>query len=371
MSLRLRFALFTLGMTMLPLLLLGWFRLSSFPGALERAGVSEDIVGDVTNILTTDLLALIFVLAIASVLLTILATHAFVEPVNLLAQAMREFRNHRESPRKIPIMGRGEIMELTQAFNDMATQLADYIEELKEADEQKSQFIAILAHELRNPMAPIMLSLELLNMQKFRNPEAHELVEVMDRQIMAMNSLLDQLLDVSRLEQGGQIELHRSLVSLRDAFARAEESAQPFLRERGSDLSVLLPGEEMWLDADPVRLNQILVNLLKNAAEHNEAGENIWMSARREGDDALISVRDEGRGIPKESQSDLFELFSRGEGKTTRQSPGGLGLGLYLVKTFTELHGGTVRVVSEGKEGSGAEFIIRLPIAEPQTHRQS
>jgi len=358
MSLKLRFSLFALCIGIIPLLLLGWLRESQRDPALEHAGLSPAQIAMVSQELSTGLLASTLILAIAAVFFTIAAVRTFTEPITLLTEAMRRFRRDR-TMQPLPVIAKGEIRELTETFNDMAMQLQERIEKLKEADRAKDEFIAILAHELRNPMAPIVLSLELLKRQDVEDPEVRETLDVVGRQVGNMRRLLDNLLDVSRLERG-RIELRKEALDLCQELREAEESAAPFIAEQQHRLVVSLPHAVVPIEADPVRINQVFVNLLKNAAEHTEPGGTIWVTCRREGDWASVSIRDEGKGIAPEMIPHLFKLFSRG-GEISRRSPGGLGIGLYLVKMFTELHGGRVSVRSKG-EGKGAEFTIRLPL---------
>src|SRR5262249_27938128 len=232
-------------------------------------------------------------------------------------------------------------------------------EALQEADRRKDEFLATLAHELRNPLAPIRNSLQILKMPGVDSATVERSREMMGRQGQQLVRLVDDLLDVSRVMRG-KIELRKEQVELASVVARAVETAQPLIEAQGHELTTCLPPESLPLRADPVRLAQVISNLLTNAAKYTEANGRIWLTAQREGDAAVLRVRDNGIGIAPDMLSRIFELFVQVDHATTR-SQGGLGIGLTLVKSLVEMHHGTVEAHSLGL-GRGSEFVVRLPL---------
>jgi two-component system, sensor histidine kinase len=240
-----------------------------------------------------------------------------------------------------------ELLE-TQRAREMA---------LQEADRRKDTFLAILSHELRNPLAPIWNAAELLSSTKLTPPQLRWAQSVIRRQTGHMAALLDDLLDLARITQG-KLRLHMQSCSLRSVIEAAVETARPILERKGHQLSIRLPDEIPTLAADSVRLAQAIANLLTNAAKYTDAGGSIELGARLE-DELVITVADNGIGIPAEQLGRLFTMFS--QVSSGNRSEGGLGIGLALVKGVVELHGGTVDARSGGS-GKGSEFIIRLPL---------
>jgi PAS domain S-box-containing protein len=261
--------------------------------------------------------------------------------------------------RAIPILGPdGEIAEWLGAASDI-TARKEAENALREADQRKDEFLATLSHELRNPLAPLRNGLQLMRLQGDRpNPRAHD---IMERQLNHLVRLVDDLLEMSRITRG-LLELRRERVELATILRNAVETSNPVVQAGGHRLDVSLPGETLWLEGDPVRLTQVLGNLLNNAAKYTDNGGTIALSARREGDAAVISVRDNGCGITATGLERIFEMFSRGVHAGPR-SQGGLGIGLTLSRRLAEMHGGTIEARSEG-EGRGSEFIVRIPLAE-------
>ncbi len=238
-------------------------------------------------------------------------------------------------------------------------ELQSRLAELGEIDRRKDEFLAMLAHELRNPLAPLQSSLEILAMGVADSNMLKWAREVMERQVSHLVRLVDGLLDVSRMMQG-RIELHKQPVELDGIVTRAVEMAQPLIDSRGHKLTVNVTPGAIWVEADSVRLVQVIANLLNNAAKYSLTPGPIWLTARREGTDAVVRVRDEGMGIPADMLSRIFELFVQSN-RTMARSEGGLGIGLTLVRRIIELHGGTVRASSAGP-GKGSEFEVRLPV---------
>jgi PAS domain S-box-containing protein len=235
-------------------------------------------------------------------------------------------------------------------------------EALREADRRKDEFLAVLAHELRNPLAPIRYAVAMA--RKGGRPDSARLQAqaIIERQVEHMGRLLDDLLDVSRITRGTLV-LRRSTVGLAAVVAAAQESARPLIEARGHTLLVQLPAETLRLVADPVRLAQVLANLLVNAAKYTDRGGRIELEARRKGGELIIAVRDNGIGISAEMMPRLFNLFAQASPALER-SEGGLGIGLALVRGLLELHGGSVSAHSGGV-GRGSEFLVRLPIGNP------
>src|SRR6185369_13995894 len=235
---------------------------------------------------------------------------------------------------------------------------------LKEADRRKDEFLALLAHELRNPLAPLRNGLQVMRLA----PDNADLVarsrDMMDRQLSHMVRLIDDLLDISRIGTH-KMELRRSRVLLADVISSAVETARPGLEAAGQEMTVSMPPEPVYLDADLTRMAQVLGNLLNNSAKYTERGGNIWLTAEREGDHVRVSVRDTGIGIPTSALQTIFDLFSQVD-RPIERSAGGLGIGLALVKGLVEMHGGTVEATSPG-QGQGGTFTVRLPVLKERT----
>jgi PAS domain S-box-containing protein len=245
----------------------------------------------------------------------------------------------------------------------MERELHQRAEKLAEADRRKDEFLAMLAHELRNPLAPTLNTLRVLRAPRRDEADVEWATEILERQVKHMARLVDDLLDVSRITHG-KIELRKERVELAQVVAHAVEVTQPLIAERRLLLTVTLPPEPVPLEADPARLEQVLVNLLNNAAKYTDEGGLIWMEGECQGTDVVLRVRDTGVGIAPELLPSVFDLFIQAD-HTLARSQGGLGIGLTLVRTLVELHGGRVDVRSEGP-GRGSEFTVRLPMARPQ-----
>jgi signal transduction histidine kinase len=233
-----------------------------------------------------------------------------------------------------------------------------FSETLREADRRRDEFLAMLAHELRNPLAPIRNALQVLRLRPSGEPVVDQMTGMMGRQVDHLVRLIDDLLDVSRIVRG-KIELRLEYLALADVVVRAVEGVRPWLDERCHLLSVELPPEELWLEADPARLEQVLANLLTNACKYTAPGGQIRLLAAREGGDIVVHVRDNGIGIRPELLTVIFEMFAQGDRVPGRLLEG-LGLGLSLVRSLVEMHGGTVVARSDGV-GQGSEFIVRVP----------
>ena len=232
---------------------------------------------------------------------------------------------------------------------------------LQEADRRKDEFLATLAHELRNPLAPIRNSVDILRLSAGRLPVAERLVNMMDRQVGHMVRLVDDLLEVSRITRG-KIDLRKETVELRAILEAALETSRPLIDAARHELGVSLPAEPLYLEADATRLAQVFANLLNNAAKYMDDGGSIQVAARREANDVLISVRDTGFGMAPGTIDSLFDMFVQGVPAAPSRVQGGLGIGLTLARTLVQMHDGSVAARSEGP-GKGSEFVVRLPLA--------
>jgi PAS domain S-box-containing protein len=231
--------------------------------------------------------------------------------------------------------------------------------EAEDANRAKDEFLAMLGHELRNPLAPILTALELMELRS--DDRCRRERDVIARQVKHVVTLVGDLLDVSRIARG-KVQLDRKPVELARVIAKGIEAAAPLIEERRHRTLVDVP-PGLWLDADETRICQVISNLLTNAAKYTPTGGTITVSATREGGELVIFVRDTGMGIPPELLPDLFDLFVQGR-RTLDRAEGGLGLGLAIVRSLVELHGGTVRARSDGA-GCGSEFEVRLPALRP------
>lgn len=294
----------------------------------------------------------------------------------LLSELLRELEA--SSALAVPLRARGRVLGLltlvsaSRAYEPRDISLAEDLarraaialdnarlyREAQESDRRKEEFLAVLAHELRNPLAPLLTCLELM-----RTPEtnAHSIGRwraIMERQVRNLTRLVDDLLDISRVTRG-KIELQKRPVELATVVARAVETTRPLIDSRGLQVSVLVD-RAIRLEADPLRVEQVLANLLNNAAKYTPSGGQVEIEAKRDGDDVVVAVRDDGMGISPEILPRIFDLFVQGE-----EAQGGLGIGLMLARTLVELHGGTIRASSAG-EGQGSTFEVRLPAGPPE-----
>jgi len=241
---------------------------------------------------------------------------------------------------------------LERKTHEQATALADL-------HRRKDEFLAMLSHELRNPLSPILNAVQLLRLQDDEGSLQKEARNVIERQVGHMARLVDDLLEISRITTG-RVRLQQERLDARGIVERAIESARPLIARRRHELTVAQPTEPIWLHADSTRLEQVLVNLLNNAAKYTEEGGRIWLDVRQEGDEMVLSVTDSGDGIAAEVLPRVFDLFSQAD-RSLDRSQGGLGIGLALVQRLVEMHRGTVMAHSAGP-GQGSEFVVRLPV---------
>jgi PAS domain S-box-containing protein len=254
-----------------------------------------------------------------------------------------------------------EFLETMCRYVTAAYERMHLIRQLRETDNKKDEFLATLAHELRNPLAPIRNALEIMRVDGHQSSAVEQAArQMIERQLEQMVRLIDDLLDVSRITRG-RLELRKERVELAHVVRSAVDTSRPLVDAARHELTVELPHEPIYLDADPVRLAQVIANLLNNAARYTEPGGNIWLTARDDGGEIEIVVRDTGVGIPADALPWIFDMFAQVD-ESLERSQSGLGIGLTLVKRLVEMHGGTVVARSEGT-GRGAEFTVRLPRA--------
>jgi signal transduction histidine kinase len=235
-------------------------------------------------------------------------------------------------------------------------------EELREADKRKDAFLAMLGHELRNPLAPIANALQILRLTKNKDQLIEAAVETMERQVRQMIRLVDDLLDINRISRG-KISLRRERTDLAPIIHHAVESTKAIYKDKDHELTIELPPERLNVEADSARLTQVMANLLNNACKFTEAGGKISVNAEQNGDECVIRVRDNGVGIAAADFERIFEMFVQLE-NSPEGHKSGLGIGLALVKNLVSMHDGTIDVISAGP-GQGCEFIIRMPMATP------
>ncbi len=254
-----------------------------------------------------------------------------------------------------------DITRRRQLENELRQSAAD----LSAADRRKNEFLAVLAHELRNPLAPISNALELMRLQEADtvDDQTRTLRGMMERQVRQMTHLVDDLLDVSRITSG-KIALRKQRLNVAEVVNSAVETSRPLLQAARHELTVTLPSFALFIEGDMTRLAQVLANLLANSAKYTPEGGHIWVTAHREGHDAVIRVRDNGMGIPTDMLPQVFEMFAQVD-RNLGRSQGGLGIGLTLVRSFVEMHGGNIEARSDGP-GRGSEFIVRLQLVDDQ-----
>jgi len=251
-----------------------------------------------------------------------------------------------------------ELERANETLQSEVTERARVERALKEADRHKDEFLAMLAHELRNPLAPILNAVQLMRSKPIADAQIGRSREIIERQAAHLTRLVDDLLDVSRITRG-KINLARERIALDALISRAVETVQPMVAELGHHLTVDPSDPALYVNGDPLRLTQALGNVLGNAAKYTDRGGRISVASRASGSDVEIRIRDTGIGIPAALLPKIFDMFTQ-LGEATGRPQSGLGIGLALVRKLLEMHGGTITAHSEG-QGKGSEFVIRLP----------
>jgi PAS domain S-box-containing protein len=231
-------------------------------------------------------------------------------------------------------------------------------EALADLHRRKDEFLAMLSHELRSPLAPISNAVHMLRLQPHEDRLQLQARSIIERQLTLLTRLVDDLMEVARITTG-KVQLRHDRVTVSDIVEHAVESVRPLIDQQGHELTLSLPPQAIWLHADATRLEQVIVNLLTNAAKYTDRGGHVWLSVTQEGDECVLRVRDTGVGIAPELLPRIFDLFAQGE-RSLARSHGGLGIGLALVQKLVEMHRGEVEVLSV--LGHGSEFIVRLPM---------
>lgn len=252
-----------------------------------------------------------------------------------------------------------ERRQIADELRRRIVQLQEALERIKKEDNAKSEFLAILAHELRNPLAPVLNTIELFRLKRARSAEDTEILEGAEKRLSAMGRLLDDLLDISRISER-RLHLRREPVEVKPLLERSVETVSHLVEKYGHTISWHAPREITWINADPVRVEQIVVNLLTNAAKYTEPGGNISLVGVREGRRVAISVRDNGNGIPADMLDRIFEPFLQ---IPSKRGVSGVGIGLALARQLAEMHGGSLRAYSPGV-GLGSTFTLTLPIVD-------
>lgn len=256
------------------------------------------------------------------------------------------------------LLGFGKILRNRTDLREQIETLRNRVETLEASGRRKDVFLSTLSHELRNPLAPLSDAVHLIRMMGCASAEAEVPLRIIERQIEALRRLVDDLLDIARIG-AGKISLRKQRLRIQDVLHRAIETVTPLIRQRRQELDVLLPRVTIYVEGDEDRLVQVFVNLLNNSAKFTPQRGRIWVKATLEGDEAVIHIQDNGAGITHDMLPRIFELFTQGE---SNGSPGGLGIGLSLVKDLVARHGGSVQVESDGP-GKGSVFSVRLPVA--------
>jgi signal transduction histidine kinase len=282
-------------------------------------------------------------------------------PILEVARVAREVMQRRDYSLRAKKSSDDEIGQLVDAFNGMLAEAGRRAEALREADRRKDEFLATLAHELRNPLAPLRNALEILRSARVDPEMSRKALEMMERQLNQMVRLVDDLLDVSRITTG-KLAVRKAVVDLRDAIHDSVETVRPFIEARRHALDLELPEGRIAVNGDQTRLAQVFANLLHNAAKYTEPGGRITLSVAVEAGNAVVRVRDTGIGLDQGAIGAIFDMFVQVDRSLTR-AQAGLGVGLTLARRLVALHDGTITAFSAGA-GKGSEFVVRLPLAE-------
>ena len=257
------------------------------------------------------------------------------------------------------LLGYGKIVADRTDLKELQDALHGRNEALAHADEMKNRFLATLAHELRNPQSVLGNSASVLRRYAAADPQLHAVAEMIERQVRQTQRLIEDLTDLARTTRG-RIELRMQPLDLREMAQLAAESVQTVVSERRHDLATVLPDLSVPVEGDPDRIQQVMINLLRNAARYTPPGGRISLSVAAEGQEGVVRIHDTGVGIPAGQLAEIFELFTQGHPENV-ESRAGMGIGLALARELVELHGGTIQARSEGI-GKGSEFIVRLPL---------
>jgi signal transduction histidine kinase/CheY-like chemotaxis protein len=339
-----------------------------FARAIERDGeqlgtiylrARYDTLGRVEDYLVIFVLVTVLSMVVA-IFLSRRLQHGILRPLDAMAVIANAIVKRRDYSLRAQKTSDDEIGVVVDAFNNMLDEVEASAKGLREADRRKDEFLATLAHELRNPLAPIRHAARMLESRAIDESQQKWARDVISRQVRRMALLLDDLLDVSRITQG-RLELKIEIVSLQSIVDAAVELARPLIEAKQHQLSIELPPAPLLLNVDPLRMSQSLANLLTNSAKYTDARGRITVRARLLEQQLVLSVTDNGIGFAPDTAINLFEMFSQASVAVAR-SEGGLGIGLALVKGLITLHGGTIEAHSPGL-GQGSEFAIRLPRA--------
>jgi len=285
-----------------------------------------------------------------------------------VSDALQAIPHHAEASAAVTLRQKEQLEREIAERKRLENELRQQACELAETIRRKDEFLAMLAHELRNPLAPVRSGLHILKQLGISGTPLERVQQIMERQVELLTQLVDDLLDLSRIGHG-KIRLRKQKINLGDVVNQAVETSRPLIEQRRHDLIVTLPPQALHLEADPTRLEQILINLLNNSAKYTPEGGRIWLIGSQEDGEVVLRIRDTGPGIPAEMLPRIFQPFQQAD--WVSGSPGaGLGIGLTLVRRLTELHGGRVEVHSPGV-GKGSEFVVHLPalpLKEAQQH---
>ena len=248
--------------------------------------------------------------------------------------------------------------DITERFR-MERELQQQADALADLNRRKDEFLAMLSHELRNPLAPIVNAVHLLQLESGENPRQERARTIIENQVTQLTRLVDDLMDISRVNTG-TVQLYLDDVTVSSVVERSMETVRHLIDGRGHELTVSLPSQPIWLHADATRLEQVFVNLLTNAAKYTEHGGHIWLNVEQKGDDCVLRVRDTGIGIAPDLLPRVFDLFTQGD-RSLARAEGGLGIGLALVQRLVGMHKG--RIEAHSTLGQGSEFVVTLPVA--------
>jgi signal transduction histidine kinase len=311
-----------------------------------------------------DYLAILGMVMVAALFLSSLVfgwlQRGVTAPILEVARVAREVMTRRDYALRARKTSDDEIGELVDAFNGMLAESGRRAEALREADRRKDEFLATLAHELRNPLAPLRNAVDILRSEATTPEMRTRALDMMERQLRQMVRLVDDLLDVSRITTG-KLGVRKAVFDLRQALRDAVETVRPFVDARRHQLAIEVGEAPLLVDGDEARLAQVIGNLLHNAAKYTEPGGRITLAATAESGEAVVRVRDNGIGLDERSVANIFDMFVQVDRSLTR-AHAGLGVGLTLARRLIALHGGTITAYSAGL-GRGSEFVVRLPLA--------